>query len=161
MNKKFLFPALGLAVLAFATLGANTFALAQEDVSPDINLVEKISTKFGLDKNEVQKVFDQEKTEMHAKMQVKQEERLSALVKDGKITEAQKTLIANKQKEMQAKRETNKDNFKNLTPEERKTQMESKKAELDAWAKENGIDPTYLMPAFGGKGGHHGPRMGM
>lgn len=160
MNKKILLPFIALAVLAFGTLGANTFALAQEDVSPDINLVEKISTKFGLDKNEVQKVFDEQRNEMHKEMQARQEERLSQLVKDGKITEAQKTLIVNKQKEMQAQRETNKDSFKDLTPEERKTQMETKKAEIDAWAKENGIDPTYLFPGKGMKDGH-GPRARM
>ena len=160
MNRKIILPFVALAVLAFGTLTMHSFASAQEITDPQSALVEKIATKFGLNKDEVQKVFDEERTEMHAQMQLKQEERLSQLVKDGKITEAQKTLIINKQKEMQTQRKANKDSFKDLTPEERKTQMESKKAELDAWAKENGIDPTYLFPGKEMMGGH-GPRMGM
>ena len=92
-------------------------------------------------------------------MQAKQEERLSQLVTDGKITEDLKALILNKYKEIQAERESNKDSFRNLTPEERKAQMEEKKTELEAWANENGIDIKYLMH-FGGKDNEgHGPRI--
>ncbi len=160
INKKIVIPFVVLGFLAFSTLATQSYASIQENTDPESAIVEKIATKFGLNKVEVQKVFDEQKTQMHADMQKKNEERLTQLVTDGKITETQKTLILNKHKEMQQERETNKDSFKNQTPEERKSQMESKKAEMEAWAKDNGIDSQYLMPEFGGKG-HGGPKMGM
>ena len=33
-----------------------------------------------------------------------------------------------------------------FSPEEMKTKMDAKHAELEAWAKQNGIDPQYVMP---------------
>ncbi len=157
-NKKLIFPVMALAVLAGGLLTV-TNASAADSSNPHDAIVQKIADKFGLNKDEVQKVFDEERSARQAEMQKKQEEKLNQLVKDSKITEAQKTLIINKQKELKEKHEANKDSFKNKTPEEMKTQMEKEKTDLEAWAKENGIDINYLM---GGKfmkyGGPHGPR---
>lgn len=158
MNKKILFPFLALGVLAFGTLTMQSFASADE-IDPEPALVEKIASKFNLNKDEVQKVFDEERNEMHEKMQQKNNERLSQLVTEGKITDTQKNLIQNKQKELKEQRVANKDSFKDKTPEQRKTEMESKKAELDAWAKENGIDLQYLFQQLGVEMGHKGPGM--
>lgn len=159
MNKKVVVPFVALAVLAFGTLFTQGYASAQETTNPESTIVEKIATKFNLNRDEVQKVFDEQKAEMHTQMQAKNEERLNQLVTDGKITEAQKTLILNKQKEIQAEREANKGSISDKTPEQRKTEMDAKKAEIEAWAKENGINPTYIFPGKGIMGGH-GPRMG-
>jgi len=160
INKKIVIPFVVLGLLAFSTLATQSYASIQENTDPESAIVEKIATKFGLNKNDVQKVFDEQKTEMHADMQKKNEERLSQLVADGKISETQKTLILNKQKEMQQEREVNRNFKSSKTQGDRKAEMEAKKSELDAWAKDNGIDSQYLRPAFGGKG-HGGPRMGM
>jgi hypothetical protein len=62
-------------------------------------------------------------------MQTKYEERLTQDVTDGKITSEQKELILAKHKELEG-------------------------ATLEAWAKENGINSSYLMGGFGG--GKHG-----
>ncbi len=154
MNKKLLLPAVTLLVVGASIFGVHGVLAADTD-NPESTLVQKIATKFNLNQDEVQKVFDEEHAVREAEMQTKNEDRLSQLVTDGKITEAQKTLILNKQKELKANR-PDKDSFKNLTPEERKSQMEAKKTELENWAKENGIDIKYLF-GFGGHGFRGGP----
>lgn len=160
MNKKVVLPFLALGVLAFGTLISQNYALAAENVNPETTIVEKIATKFDLNKNEVQKVFDEQKIEMQAQMQAKNEERLTILVSEGKITEAQRTLILNKHKELHESRQSDRDALKELTPEEKKAKMEAKRTELNTWAKENGIDPDFLFLGRGMREGH-GPRMGM
>ena len=84
------------------------------------------------------------------------QERLTQLVSEGKITEAQKQLIVTKMSELVAARAQEMDALKDKTMAERKALMDQKRTELEAWAKANGIDTQYLMP-FGegrGRGGH-------
>lgn len=65
-------------------------------------------------------------------------DRLQKLVDDGKITADQKKLITDKQAEL-------------------KTKREAAKAELETWAKDNGIDAQYLHLEGGrGMGMRHG-----
>jgi hypothetical protein len=154
IKKKLIFPVIALAVLGLAVLDVN-FASADDSTNPQNTIVQRIAEKFGLNQNDVQAVFDQVKRDHQAEMQKKNEERLNQLVTDGKITEEQKSLILNMQKELQSQRESNKDKFKDLTPEERKTQMEEERTQLGKWAKDNGIDIQYLM-SFGNRG-HGGP----
>lgn len=156
MNKKLLLTAVTITVLGTGLFGLQAVS-AQTTTDPSASIVQKISEKFGLNKDEVQKVFDEEHAARHAEMQAKMEERLKTLVSEGKITEAQKQLIIAKQKELQTEREANRQNMQNLTPEQRKTEMESRKTELDAWAKENGIDTQYLFFGHGMKGFGRGP----
>ena len=157
INKKLIFPVVALTVLGLAVLDVN-LASADNSSSSRDTIVQKIAEKFNLNKDDVQQVFDEVSNEHKAEMQAREEERLNQLVTDGKITEDQKTLIQNKHKELRTERESNKDNFKDLTPEERRAQMEEKKTELKTWADENGIDVSYLMPDFGGIG-PRGPRI--
>lgn len=149
MNKKIVSSALVTTFGVLTLLGATSaFAQSTPSENPTSTIVQKIADKFGLNKNEVQAVFDEERKAHQATMKLRMEERLNTLVTEGKITEAQKKLIVDKQEELKK----NKERFKDLTPEERKSQMEAKKAELDAWATENGIDSTYLLGGFMGKG---------
>jgi len=151
MKKKLIFPAIALAVLGVSLLGINA-ASADDVTSPHETIIQKLADKFGLNKDEVQKVFEEARDEHHSQMQAKFEENLTQAVKDGKITEAQKTLILNKHKEMQEEREENVESWKNLTPDERKSQMEAKRTEMENWAKENGIDLQYFHIGIGMKG---------
>lgn len=143
-----------VSVLGAGILTASTAFAQQSDSSmqnPMNSLVEKIATKFNLNQDEVQAVFDEAHKERHGEMKAKFEEQLSTYVSEGKITEEQKQLILQKREEMDAEREANKDQFQNLSDDERRSQMEQKRAELKAWADENGIDLQYLMPK-GGRG---------
>jgi hypothetical protein len=51
-----------------------------------------------------------------------------------------------------AKKSESMENMKDLSPEERRAQMDKFKDEMEEWAKENGIDLTFIG-GFG-KGGH-------
>lgn len=158
-KKQIIIPALLLAIAGTTFFGV-TSALAQGTNNQESTLVQKIASKFNLNKDEVQKVFDEEHVAREVSMQARNEERLTALVTSGKITEAQRILIINKQKELKANRDANKDSFKNLTPNERKSRMDARKTEFETWAKTNGIDTQYLIGGFGSREfGHRGPGM--
>lgn len=128
---------------------------AQTPANPITSLIERIAQRFGLNKTDVQKVFDDFHQEKQNQMIANFETKLNQLVKDGKITESQKTLILQKQKELAANRQQEMQDMKNKTPEERRAAMNAKKQELENWAKQNGIDLQYLFP-FGKGVGMHG-----
>lgn len=141
-------------MLTFGILDVH-FASA-DNSSPHDNIVQKIAEKFGLNQNDVQAVFDQVRQERQAERESKFEVKLSQAVTDGKITEEQKNLILNKHEELQSQREQNKEEWMSLSPEERKTQMEQRRTQLQNWAEQNGIDINYLFSGFG-PGRHWGP----
>lgn len=156
---KILLGATVCAVVIGGVLLGSTRAFAQESTSvsnPMASLVQKIADKFGLNKDDVQAVFDQSREEMQAARQAEYESKLSQLVSDGKLTEAQKQLILSKHAQMQANRETDRTTMKEMTATERKAAMEAKRTELETWASQNGIDLQYLMfgqgKGFGGRG---------
>lgn len=159
MNKKTVLTVIAVTVLGASAFGA-TSAFANDNTSANdgVNtLVQKIATKFGLKQSDVQAVFDEARTERQKEMEKKYEDQLNTYVSEGKITDAQKNLILAKHAEMKTQREANRDDFRNLTQTERKNLMETRKTELENWAKENGIDLQYLMPFGKGKGpGPHG-----
>jgi len=121
------------------------------------SLVDKLASKFNLNKTEVQAVFDEFHTEERASMDAQRTADLQAKVDAGTITAAQKTLIENKIKEIEAEREANKD--AGLTRAEMQAKMEASRTALKTWATENGIDESLIMPMGGGRG-HGGPGMG-
>lgn len=158
MNKKTIATMAVVAVLGMGVLGSSS-AFAQTsttDQNPMSSLVQSIATKFGLKEADVQAVFDAQREKHHEQMQADAEKKLTQYVTDGKITEAQKQLILQKREEMHEAREAKKQSYSSLTPEERKSQMEAKRTELEAWAKENGIDMQYLMLGGRGHGGFKG-----
>ena len=137
----------GLAALA-GVASAQTPASTNQQ-----SLVDKIATKFNLDKSDVQAVFDEDHATHEAEMQQKMDERLSQAVTDGKITEAQKTAIQEKQKELKSYL----DSIKDKSDTERHQLMKAKLDEVEQWAKDNGLS-TYFHPMMRGPG--HGG-MGM
>jgi hypothetical protein len=151
-----------LTVGAFATLGIATLGVVSSvsaDSAKSDNLASKIAQKFNLNQEEVQKVVDEHKGEMHQGHQNKINTKLDDYISSGKISAEQKTIIMNKLDELHNERENNKESFKNLTQEERKSKMEEKKTEINSWAKQNGIDEELLKDIMP-KGRHgHGPRM--
>lgn len=128
-----------------------------DSTDPMSSLVQKIATKFNLNQDDVQKVFDEEKQERDAKRDEQQSEHLQKLVNEGTITSTQKTAIEAKLKELKAERESDKDSMQNLSESERRAKMDEKRTTLETWAKEQGIDLTKLHGIFMGGRGHHGP----
>ena len=161
MNKKLLLVLGAITVIGVGVLGSNQAFAQESNTSDPINsLVQKIADKFGLNRDDVQAVFTEHKSEMKVNISARQEDRLSSLVSEGKITEVQKTLIINKQKELVEKRAANKDSLKDLSREEIRSKMEAERAELTKWATDNGIDMKYLTGPFG-RGFHMGFRQGI
>lgn len=160
MKKPFVIAGLA-ATIGLAGLGAGVAHAAtssSDSNNPMSSLVDAIATKFNLDKTQVQQVFDEQKTKMDAEREQEVKDELAQLVTDGKLTQAQSDAITTKRAELEKEREANRDSFKDKTAEERKSEMDTKRTELEQWAKDNGIDTQYLKYVFGhgpgGRGGH-------
>lgn len=159
---------LALAITTVAILGAGVFASTKVSAattsvtdSPMSTLVQKIADKFGLNKADVQAVFDQERADRQAEMQAKFEAQLTQDVTDGKITDAQKQLVLAKRKELESARQAEMQSLEGKTAEERQAAMAAKKTARDAertalqnWATQNNIDVKYVFGGFGK--GHRG-----
>lgn len=165
-NRRYFIPSLVL----LTALGTGVYGMSGADAQgsgAQSSIAEKIAEKFNLSKDDVQKVFEEERIARQKAMQENFEKRLSEAVAKGELTEAQKNLIiakkAEMEKEMEAAKKQRKD-FENLTDAERKAKMEERESEMkkhreemEVWAKENGIDLKYLMgPIVGGRD-HGGP----
>lgn len=146
---------LAVATVATIGIGAGVPLVASADTSSTqsggTSIVDKIATKFNLNKSDVQKVFDEDRAAHQAEHEQKFKDRLAQLVKDGKISQAQADKIQAKHDEIKTYMES----LKDKTPSERHAAMKTKMDELKQWAKDNGIDEQYLMPGHpGGRGGH-------
>lgn len=163
-SRTIVFSGLGAAVVVGGLVLSTTLAKAQTPTTPFSGLAEAIAKKFNLDQAQVQTVFDeyhdQRRSEMFTQMKERQDKRLSQLVSDGKLTETQKQAVLAKMEELAKQRESDQDLFKNMTAEERRTEMEKRRDVLESWAEAQGIDPDVLTPRMGmmGKGmmGHRG-----
>ncbi len=136
----------GVSIASAETTGTSTS-------DPMSSLVQKLAAKFNLNKDEVQKVFDEDRTAHEAEREQKLSERLQKLVDAGTITSAQKTAIENKLKELREERQADREEMKDLSDSERQSKMDEKRNELEGWAQEQGIDLTKLKGVFGGPGG--------
>jgi N-acetylglucosamine kinase-like BadF-type ATPase len=130
-----------LVAAVVATVGVSGALLptlaSAETSNTDTSLVDKIAQKFNLKTEDVQAVFDQEKSERQAEKQQAVANRLQKAVDDGKITAEQKTLIENKMKELQ-------------------TARDAEMKELQTWAEDNKINAKFLMMGakMGGNSDH-------
>jgi hypothetical protein len=126
--------------------------------NPMTSLVDAVSTKFNLNKTEVQAVFDEQRSVMEAEREAEFKEQVAQLVSDGKLTQDQADKLTAKRAELKTERDANRNAHQALTADERKAKMAEHKAELDAWFEETGIDTQYRYLLMGGhgRGGHGG-----
>jgi hypothetical protein len=151
MKQKIIIPVLVITMAGASVFGAGQ-ALAQDDQQtdqPHAFIIQKLATKFGLNETDVEAVFKEARVEKQAQMQAKLEDRLSKIVSEGKVTEAQKQAILAKHQELRDKRQAMMDETEKLTPEQRRERLKTEKEELETWAKDNGIELRYF---FGGPG---------
>ncbi|HMS23314.1 MAG TPA: hypothetical protein PKB09_00720 [Candidatus Saccharibacteria bacterium] len=141
-----------LVTIAVSTLGVGAVSASQGSNKED--LVNKIASRFSLNKDEVQSVFDENRAEHQKERQAKREERLTSAVESGKLTEEQQSKILAKMDE----NHTFFESLEDMSPTERKTALEKHKKEMKTWANENGIDGDWAKPRHGGR--HHGPEHG-
>ena len=130
----------GAALLAVTRVSA-------QSSNKSAGLVQAIAQKLNVDQSQVQSVVDQfrqdHKTKMQQNMQQREEQHLTKLVQDGKLTDAQKQAILNELASLKTK--YNPDNFKNLSGDDRKKQMQAMKDELKSWFQSQGIDQNLIM----------------
>ncbi len=166
----------GVAVTSALALAGITAAYAADTtvrIHPMDNLVQAISEKFNLNKDDVQQVFDDQKAVMETERKQADADRLSQAVTDGELTQAQSDAITAKQAELEAERASitppDPAELEALTDEEREAKHEAMKAEMDAkreeltqWAADNEIPKEYVQFAggHGGPGGHGEERGG-
>ncbi len=147
--------------VGMGSLASVGLASAASNTSGDTTLVDKIATTFHLNKNDVQKVFDEDRASHEAEHQAKVSERLQAMVDKGTITAEQKTAIEAKLQALKTEREANRDAFKDMTNSERKAKMDAMRTDLESWAKDQGLDLSKLRGIFmGGMHMGHGPGSG-
>jgi len=121
------------------------------------SLVDKLASKFNLNKDDVQKVFDEDRSAHEAERAAEVKTQLDQLVKDGKITQAQEDKLIAKGKELQTQREANRDSMKDKTDAERKAAMDAERTAFTKWLSDNGIAEEYGRLIMGGHGRHGGP----
>ena len=180
MKKSLLIPILTVLVVGGVGLTAASAVQADDTSSTHTEFVSRLAERFGLNATEVQTFMQEEWGTRHeirkGEMQTRLEERLSQAVAEGSITEEQKQLLLTKHAELQQDREATRPEpgaMQNMTQEEREAEREKRRSEheshratLQAWASENGIDLQLLLPeksrneqGFGGRRGGHGPGM--
>ncbi len=153
---------LATLAIAFGTISTGVFSFvgnaSAANTDSHTSLIERLVSKFNLNKSDVEGTFNEHRAEKQAKMQERFTERLDKAVEEGKITEAQKSLILAKHEELRKEREASLEIWRGMTREERKASMEKRREELDAWRKANNI-PEGIFGLGMGKGrgmGHCG-----
>jgi hypothetical protein len=174
MKRKYILYAI-LPLMAFAVMGtAYVKADTTETGNKISDLVAAIAAKFNLNTNDVQQVFDEQKTKMDAQreeqrtqMETKAQEEfanhISRAVTDGKLTQEQADKILAKKAELAAQQEAQKTSMESIAQEERQVAIETMKTQMDSlkqWATDNNIPEEYI-PFIGGRGhGMGGPGFG-
>jgi uncharacterized protein (DUF433 family) len=160
--KKVILPAFAVIVIGAGIVGGSPVNAQTVTPTQTVSknnffneMVDFIAQKFGLDKAKVQSAMtefhDKKKSEIQQNMQQREQDRLTKLVSEGKITETQKQAILTKLSSLKDK--INADTLKNMTPQERKQYMQTQRDELKSWAQSQGIDPKVLQPGLGRRGG--------
>src|SRR3989344_2846072 len=136
MKKKiFLSSVVMTGLLAVGAIGILPASAQEATDYPTI--IQKLAERFGLNVEEVQDVFEEERAEHHAEMLESFEDRLNEAVTEGKITEEQKQTILDKHEELEAKMEELRS--QDLTPQQMHQEMRTYHEELKTWVEEQGI----------------------
>ena len=102
-----------IAALAIGTLmTAGALSIGQvkaEEANNYPPIIQKLVERFGLNKDEVQTVFEEVRGQRREQMQGNREEKLNQAVSDGVISEDQKQALQTKREEMRQEREANRD----------------------------------------------------
>jgi len=159
-STKILIPTLVLGVLAGAgalgvkSASANWFGFGGGENKD--SLIQRLVDRFNLNQGEVEEALEEHRDQMQEERKNRQEEYLSELVSEGKLTDDQKNALIAKREEERTEREQNREEFKNMTREERQAEREAHREEMDQWFEDQGIDKTVLGGQGKGMGGRHG-----
>lgn len=159
--KKALVAAGIVTAVGVASISGLGMANAATDTSngngPMSGLIDAIATKFNLDKDEVQTVFNEQRTVMEAEREQDAKDTVAQLVEDGKLSQSQADAINAKRAELTAQREAERTTDGSKSAEERKAEREAHRTELDKWLTDNSISEDYAYLLMGGRGHGGGP----
>lgn len=141
----------------FVGVGIASAQTGESSTNPMSQLVDSIAKKFNLNKDEVQKVFDENQATREQERETATKEKVAKLVTDGKLTQEQADKINAKRAELTKQRAADRTSMQNLSDGERKTKMDEHRTALDTWLKENNISTEYGYLVMGGGRGHGGP----
>lgn len=136
-HKKFIIPAIIIGMLGFGLIGRINMAQAQTSNTIKDTIIDKLTKKFNLKKDDVKAVFDETRQERLKQLQNDSSQDLDNAVKAGVITKDQKQKILDKQSELEKQRQ-------------------QKSEDLQKWYKDNGIDQEKLRPYLHHCGRHSG-----
>ncbi|QQS21367.1 MAG: hypothetical protein IPL87_02545 [Candidatus Moraniibacteriota bacterium] len=161
---------LAVSAIAIGTALASGFALvgnvSADNIDPRNSIIDRLVSKFNLNKSEVENVFQEERAmrqeARQKEMTARLEDQLVQAVKDGKISEEQKALVLKKHEEMRAARMADFEKRRTLTKEERRSESQKRRNDMKAWLSENNIPEDIMgMGMRGEKGSGMGHRGGM
>lgn len=144
MKQALLIPVVALTLVG-GTLVAVMPAQAQGLIPSRTVLAGRLAERFGLQSSEVEAVMKEVHQEQQQQRQAKLEERLSQAVKNGNLTENKKSAILAKHQELLATWEAGREQFQQMSPNERKLARDKARQELEGWANDNGIDLKFFM----------------
>ncbi len=127
-------------------LGVASAATSTNSSTSDTSIVDKIASKFNLNKADVQAVFDADRKAHEADREAEQKQRLADAVSAGKLTQAQAdhvTSVLNEIKTLRGDTDPH-----NLSDDVR-SQIKDKMDALRDWADDNNIDMQYAMLGHG------------
>lgn len=154
--KQSLLAGAAVATIGLGVAGAGIASAANDTTGGQSSLIEKLASKFNLNKDEVAAVFTADRQEHQAQRQAEQTQRVAQAVTDGKLTQAQADHITAAQKEIQTLMGTT---DPGQQTSEQRASIRTKMDALRTWATENNVSFEYLGP--GGHGGPGGPDGGM
>ncbi len=162
MNKKYLWyvaaPAVAL-VLTGAVGVATVAAATPAKTNPMSNLVAAIAQRFNLNQADVQKVFDDQKSQMRTQMEQTFTDNINQLVTEGKLTQDQANKILAKKAELESQEAAFKASLEGKTKAEVQAAIKAQMDSLKQWATQNNIPLQYLKFAAGMNRGHgRGPK---
>ena len=130
----------GTAMLPILGAGGLIAHAATDTTKPQDTIIQKLVTKFNLNADEVQSVFDKAHSEREAVREAEVAQELTDAVTSGDLTQAQVDLITTKRAELKTQREASRDAWATLTEDERHAKMDEERTAVKAWAQENGIE---------------------
>ena len=143
-NKLIILPAVLGALLAGSVLGTSVVkAETESGFGARFPFVQDLAERLGLSEDEVTTAMGDVRNERRVERRERQEARLEEAVADGVVTEEQKQMLLEHREEMEAERE-------------------QRRAEMQEWREQSGIDFEVLREygCRGGMGGGFGMREG-
>lgn len=161
-STKFLIPTLALTIASISGAVAidNASAHGFGGGEGRDSFIQSLVEKFNLNEDEVDSFLEEQRAARQEERKTEREEHLNQLVSEGKLTEDQKSALIEKMEENQAEREANREEFQNMTREERRAQRQEHRDEMDQWFEDQGIDKDDLGLRGGMGKGHGGHRFG-